>query len=352
MNTISDKVTSMTAPDTLSAPNHGNGALQTVERTDQQYRDGAFSVPCGFTWCDSDMLQDAVCGNGLQAIMESRDDSPSESDGGSQVLPVADSKSFIDDKLKAFAFSQELELAETVSVSNRSSVAGVQGKQYSSNVSKASDIKVSTSSAMSTTCGAEKSKYEKFMSSVDSTSKSYGAQSIHVADLYVDMGIQCIQKGTDSKSKELALLLLEEAFGIYQAKAGDSHERTVDCRIHLGKAHQSLGRYDEALDCFCMAVYMREALLGEPHPSVAEIWVLISSVHRAKKKLELALKASAKALTGYRNAYGDKHYKVIAVLTTIAGIHIEMGNHDKAVDIQKYVSIHSPKEDKDTKAEF
>ena len=88
---------------------------------------------------------------------------------------------------------------------------------------------------------------------------------------------------------------------------------------------------------------MREALLGELHPSVSEIWVLISSVHHAKSKLELALKASAKALTGYRKEYGDKHRTVIAVLRTIAQLHIEMGNNDKAADIQKYVRLHDKK---------
>merc|ERR1712194_341534 len=106
-----------------------------------------------------------------------------------------------------------------------------------------------------------------------------------VADLYVSMGVECLQHGSDARSNELALLLLEEAFGIYQAKAGDSHERTIGGRIHLGKAHQALLQYDSALDCFCMA--------------------------------------------GYRSAYGDKHPKVISVLQTIAGIHVDMGNHDK-----------------------
>eukprot|EP00584_Thalassiosira_punctigera_P009455 CAMPEP_0172545074 /NCGR_PEP_ID=MMETSP1067-20121228/15089_1 /TAXON_ID=265564 ORGANISM="Thalassiosira punctigera, Strain Tpunct2005C2" /NCGR_SAMPLE_ID=MMETSP1067 /ASSEMBLY_ACC=CAM_ASM_000444 /LENGTH=351 /DNA_ID=CAMNT_0013331745 /DNA_START=23 /DNA_END=1078 /DNA_ORIENTATION=+ len=351
----------MTAPvDVLSAHNHGGGgSSMTVERTDLQYRNvpASSSGPCGgYAWCDVESIQDAVCGSGLQSIMESRDDdAPSE--GGSQALPAADSKSFIDDKLKAF--SQELELAETVSMSNRNGGTELsqQGSHNPALVSKASSTKEGASlpamsGSMSSINGAEKSRYETFMSSVDAASNTYGAQSIHVADLYVEMGVECVRDGPDAKSRELALLLLEEAFGIYQAKAGDSHERTVDCRIHLGKAHQSLGRHDEALDCYCMAVYMREALLGEPHPSVSEIWVLISSVHRAKGKLELALKASAKALTGYRNAYGDKHRKVIEVLTTIAGIHIEMGNNDKAVDIQKYVRIHSSKEKEDTKAEF
>lgn len=335
------RTANMTAPEAVSAPNYSGNGLYAVERADQQCRDAvALTGPCGISWCEVEALQDAVCGNGLRSMMDSRDDSPSETDTGSHSLPVADSKTFIDDTLRAF--SHELELADTGSMGNRTSVIGSRGSP--STVSRASCVKASASSViLNTNNGAEKSRYQTFMSSVDSASKAYGSQSIHVADLYVNMGIKCTRNGTDAKSKELALLLLEEAFGIYQAKAGDSHERTVDCRIHLGKAHQSLGQYDEALDCFCMAVYMREALLGEPHPSVSEIWVMISSVHRAKQKLELALKASAKALTGYRNEYGDKHQKVIMVLTTIAGIHVEMGNNDKAVDIQKYVRIHSPK---------
>ena len=140
-------------------------------------------------------------------------------------------------------------------------------------------------------------------------------------------------------------MLFEEAFGIFQTVLGDADERTIDCRIHLGKTYMALGGYDEALDCFCTAAYMREHLLGEFHPSVSEIWALVSSVHHAKGKLELALKASAKALTGYRNAHGDKHQTVIAVLREIAQLHVEMGNVDKAEDIQKYVRLHSPKED-------
>jgi hypothetical protein len=94
-----------------------------------------------------------------------------------------------------------------------------------------------------------------------------------------------------------------------------------------------------------MAVYMREALLGELHQSASEIWVLISSVHQATSKLELALKASAKALTGYRHVYGDKHQTVIGVLKTIVQIHIGMGNADKANDIYKYVRLHSSKDE-------
>ena len=88
---------------------------------------------------------------------------------------------------------------------------------------------------------------------------------------------------------------------------------------------------------------MREALLGELHPSVSDVWVLIADIHQQKKKMEMALRANAKALSGYRDAHGDKHVTVINVLKTIARLHIEMGNHDKAEDINKYVRLHSPK---------
>lgn len=320
------------------------------DRTDAQSgREG----PCGessmFTWCEMEMLQDAVCGNGL-ALMESRDDDEDNEAPGAQMMPTAGSHSFIDDKLKTF--SQELESTETISINNKGSMKEDNNPAM---VSKLDGMKGVSNSTLfnASSRGVEKSKYEHFMGLVGSASKTHGAQSIPVADLYVNMGTECSRTSADAKSKELALLLFEEAFSIYQAKAGDSHEQTIDCRIHLGKTYRSLERYDEALDCFCMAVYMREALLGELHSSVSDIWVLISSVHHARSKLELALKASAKALTGYRNANGDKHHTVIGVLKMIAQIHVEMGNNDKAVDIQKYVRLHSPKGGDDgTKAEI
>ncbi|KAL7524564.1 hypothetical protein ACHAXR_000627, partial [Thalassiosira sp. AJA248-18] len=276
--------------------------------------------------------------------MESRDDdAPPMIDADDQIMPVvASSSSFINDELKK-TFNQGLEsLAQTLPIppiTKKASGIGMSDDNNPATVSKQAAFGVnrpaSHVSLLSTS--GEKSTYDNFMSKVDSASKAYGAQSIHVADLYVNMGIDCSRSKTaNTKSKQLALLLFKEAFSIYQAKSGDSHEHTVTARLHLGRTYHSLGKYDEALDCFCMAVYMREALLGELHPSVSEIWVLIASVHQAKAKLELALKASAKALTGYRNANGDKHRTVIDVLKTIAQIHTEMGNHDKAVDIQKY----------------
>ena len=308
----------MTAPEVLPLPvhsQHGNSRIETVERTDQHFDAG----PCGFRWCEVETLQDAVCGNGL-ALMDSRDDdAPEYNNAGGRMLHATGGSSFIDDKLKTF--SKELE----------ADVSGLREDNNPAMVSKQEGIKYS------------KTRYEHFLSLVDTTSKAYGAQSAPMADLYVNMANECNKNTTDVKSKELALLLFEEAFSIYQTKSGDSDEQTVDCRIHLGKTYYSLGRYSEALDCLCMAVYMREALLGELHPSVSEIWVLISSVHHAKSKLELALKASAKALTGYRKEYGDKHRTVIAVLRTIAQLHIEMGNNDKAADIQKYVRLHDKK---------
>jgi len=333
----------MTAPDVLLSDRQCNGStLQAIERTDEQSRDLETSQTCGFALCEFERLKDAVCGNGL-ALMESRDD---ETLG--EISTEAGSNSFIDGKLKTF--TRELALAQTTTMNNKTrSSARARGGNDFVMLSTSEGMKVTdTSSALnSNERGVKTERYEKFMAAVDSASKTYGAQSVHVADLYVSMGVECIQCDSNTRSIELALLLLEEAFCIYQAKAGDSHEQTIDCRIHLGKAHQSLKQYDEALECFCMAVYMREAL-EMPQILISEVWALISSVHYANSKLELSLKASAKALTGYRSAYGDKHPQVITVLQTIAEIHIDMGNREKAVDIERYVRLHTPK----VKAEF
>lgn len=189
-----------------------------------------------------------------------------------------------------------------------------------------------------------RARYESFKSMIDAASNTYGNSSLQVAELYASMGTDLLENNSDDKtSKECAVVLFEEAFHIFQTRSGDSDGRTLDMKVRLGRSLFACGRYDDALKQFCQAVYMREALLGEVHPSVSDVWVLIAEVHQTKKKMEMALRANAKALTGYRDAHGDKHVTVINVLKTIAQLHIDMGNHDKAEDINKYVRLHSPK---------
>jgi len=329
----------MTSPEVLT--------VQVVgERSDTA--DSRSAIPiCGdaLPWCEVDMIQDAICGNCIDglALMESRDDdNASNNNGGitSEGSDRGEEDSVIDERLRTF--SQQLQLTKSIDNKGSSSVGGLDGSNRSDSnpamVSKQDSMKGSAMSSHQLRC-------KQFMVEVESASRTHGMQSIPVADLYMNMGSELIPRNTSAidsdKSKEFALLLLEEAFTIYQAKLGDNDVQTIDARIRLGLAYRSLTRYEEALDCFCLAVYMREALNGELHPSVSEVWVLISAIHHERKKLELALKASAKALTGYRNAHGDKHFTVINVLKTIAQIHIEMGNSDKASDIKKYVSLHS-----------
>lgn len=334
----------MTTPEALTHPKSGD-ARMVAERSDATARPGLCGDPGMFSWCEGNMIQDAVCGNGL-SLMESRDDDPCNDTfqafsgsavGGGSLL----------DSLKNF--SQEIELSKSKSFpqygsSFRSPGTNTQVEAELNCVGSFTTSLLDTLPAGSLFGGFEKSRYDYFMRLLDSASKSHGVSSTQVADLYVVMGAElCQQNASNSKSKEMALLLFDEAFHIYQALLGDSQQKTIDCRIQIGKIFQSLERYDDALDYFCMAAYMREAIVGVLHPSVSDIWVQISSVHQSKSKFELALKASAKALTGYRNAYGDKHHIVIGVLETIAQIHTQMGNDDKAIDIKKYVRLHSPK---------
>ncbi|KAL3764176.1 hypothetical protein ACHAWU_003988 [Discostella pseudostelligera] len=325
----------MTASKVRTLQPSGNSSPGSVERSDAAARSGLCGESGMFSWCEVDMIQDAVCGNGFSlSVMESRDDDQCNSPNTGSIF----------DAFKTL--EQDHELSKSKSFPQY----GGYSKSFGNNTlavakepSTASLLETLPTSAFG---GIEKSRYDQFMRLLKSASTSHGANSTQVADLYVTMSTE-IGEGSDStaSSKEIALHLLDEAFGIYQALLGDSQQKTIDCRVQIGKICQSLERYDEALECFCMAAYMREALVGVLHPSVSDVWVQISSVHYSKSKFELALKASAKALTGYRNAYGDKHRTVIAVLKTIAQIHIQMGNQDKAVDIQKYVRLHSPKGD-------
>jgi len=266
-----------------------------------------------FRLCEFSAIQDAMCGNPL----ESRDDAPEVEGHPSQV----ESSSSFAEALRAFGGDE---------------VDTERNKSHASSYSYDSPTVTRLSGAKN----VPSSPYSEFTHTVAVASKAHGSHSRPVADIYYDKAVECMTK-EDSKSQRLSIMLLEEAFSIYQTLSGDSDSKTILTRIQLGRANQTAGQYDMALDHFCMAVYMREALMGELHPSVSEIWVLISAIHRERSKLELALKASAKALTGYRDAHGDKHPLVIEVLKTIAQIHTELGNFDKAADITKYVRLHT-----------
>ncbi|KAL3779934.1 hypothetical protein HJC23_005431 [Cyclotella cryptica] len=303
-------------------------------------------------------IQAAICGLNKTSV-ESRDDVTVDQETGREQSDGAGNE-FIDSALEGITstVSKEFERSRSAVV-RKDDIATVPS---SDSVKSRQSIKktTTTESAKSTEANStevmtklnkdlfvgsvKRSRYESFKSMIDAASSTYGAYSLQVAELYASMATDLLENNSDDKtSRECAVILFEEAFHIFQTKSGDSDGRTLDMKVRLGRSLVACGRYDDALKYFCQAVYMKEALLGELHPSVSDIWVLIASVHQKKKKMEMALRANAKALTGYRNAHGDKHITVINVLKTIAKLHIEMGNSDKAEDINRYVRLHSPK---------
>mmetsp|Transcript_21742 Transcript_21742/g.45246 ORF Transcript_21742/g.45246 Transcript_21742/m.45246 type:complete len:342 (-) Transcript_21742:18-1043(-) len=320
--------------------NDNNKVKAVGERTDSHTRNHTQTNNGTFWFCegwhiDMNMLQDGVCGN-VGVLIESRDDETGNNDQIKSITNIdADAtESVVDSTIRSLAATY----SKDFDVSDRKVGESAKKKQKVHN--DADGEKKNPLVAGALLSPSNRARYQHFMALIENTSNAYGDQSLPVADLYVSLGND-LDEEEDKNSKHLALVVYEEAYNIYQAKSGDSDVRTIDCRVRMGKTFLSLGRHDEALESFCQAVYMREALLGELHPSVADVWVSISSVHRARGKLDPALKASAKALTGYRNAHGDKHPTVIDVLRTISAIHTGMGNADKAADIDKYVNLYS-----------
>lgn len=350
--------------------------ITTSERTDTQIRsendadertayeihvDGTEHDGTGMFCCngwDAQIgdIQDAICGVNKSSV-ESRDDVTLDTEQGRS---DGASDAFIDSTLEGITSTVSKEFEKSRSASTRkddvetvASFDSIKSRQSIKKTTTAESVKSSEANSTEVMTKLDKdlfvgsvkrSRYESFKSMIDVASSTYGASSLQVAELYASMATDLMENNSDDKtSRECSVILFEEAFHIFQTKSGDSDVRTLDMKVRLGRSLVACGRYDDALKCFCQAVYMREALLGELHPSVSDVWVLIASVHQKKKKMEMALRANAKALSGYRNAHGDKHITVINVLKTIAKLHIEMGNSDKAEDINKYVRLHAPK---------
>ena len=284
------------------------------ERTDEQLRDEGFYDGV-LKWCDAFDLD--FCG--FHNEIESRDDLFRGFDH--QEAATLSSSSFVESVLRAVSMDFDNDcLTDSVEISRS------QSNKKATPIFNPNTIK----------------DLKKYVPEIESTAATHGFHSIPMAGVYLRMGDETITLDSGSpKSLKLALKLYEEAFHIYQAQLGDCDKRTIDSRVLIGNTLLCLGRHDDAIDSFCTAVYMREALLGDTHLSVAEIWVKISEIHKAKGKSELALKASAKALTSYRKEYGDKHPNVLAILRNISQIHTQLCNYGKAADIDRYVQAHS-----------
>lgn len=298
---------------------------------------------CCNGWDGSD-IQATICGFNTSSA-ESRDDVTCDTEKMSN--QTNGSNALIDSTLQGITSTGDTQNIETVLADDSPKVTQPikKTRTIESVKSTESNTEVMTKLDKDLFVGSvRRARYESFKSMIDNASNTYGASSLQVAELYASMGTDLLENNSDdSTSKECAVVLFEEAFHIFQTKSGDSDGRTIDMKVRLGRSLFACRRYDDALKHFCQAVYMREALLGELHPSVSDVWVLIADIHQQKNKMEMALRANAKALSGYRDAHGDKHVTVINVLKTIARLHIEMGNHDKAEDINKYVRLHSPK---------
>ena len=279
------------------------------DSSDDSYYEGVLS------WCDAFDLD--FCGGADEA--ESRDD----------IFPAVEQKT-------------SLSFVETI-------LSGVTREDNDSSIGMIDTVEISRNPSGKTFIPRFNPKtiqeLKKYVPEIEAAASAHGFHSIQIADIYLKMGDETtsIECGS-TKSVKLALKLYEEAFHIYQAQVGDCDKRTINSRVLIGNSLLALGRHDDAVDSLCTAVYMREALLGELHLDVAEIWVKISQIHQEKSQQELALKACAKALTSYRKEYGDKHPNVLGILRNISKIHTQLGNHDKAADIDRYVLSHSKSE--------
>jgi len=128
--------------------------------------------------------------------------------------------------------------------------------------------------------------------------------------------------------------MYKEALSVYSAKLGDSHETTIDTRIHFGETLEKLGKYDAALQEYHTVLAMRKDINGVKDSSVADAMVMLSRALRQKEgRIPQALKELKRALKLYRASLGDSNPKVAATVDDIASLYMMNGDFVKATAI-------------------
>ena len=99
---------------------------------------------------------------------------------------------------------------------------------------------------------------------------------------------------------------------------------------NLGALYQRQGRYDEAAPLHRQALELREKILGQEHPDVAQSLNNLATVYVEQRRYAEAVPLYERAISIWKKTRGDDYYKIGAALNNLATLHEAQGQYDEA----------------------
>lgn len=119
------------------------------------------------------------------------------------------------------------------------------------------------------------------------------------------------------------------------AEVGIAHE-------DLGKVHELMENYDDALKHFEAALRVCIQCESETHPRVGLIHTKIGRMHQKQAQYEQALGEYTTAMSILHNSVGGNHPYIAETLTNIAELKLEQNRRDEAIeDFNKAIEVYT-----------
>ena len=122
---------------------------------------------------------------------------------------------------------------------------------------------------------------------------------------------------------ERAIGYHRRALAVAAAGTAGPDEVVATCMANLGDLLASEDRLDEAEDLLARSLAMREALLGDAHPDVAEVQNNLAMLRWQRGQRADADRLFNRALGSYERAYGPSHAYTLTVLESLRDLHAE-----------------------------
>jgi tetratricopeptide (TPR) repeat protein len=127
-----------------------------------------------------------------------------------------------------------------------------------------------------------------------------------------------------------ALALVAQARELREAVLGETDPKVADCLDLLGEVHFALADYAHAKQVWVRALEIREATLGEYHPDVATSINNLAVLHAAQGQYARAEPLYERALKIFEAALGESHPDVASSINNLASLYVAQGQYARA----------------------
>ncbi|MEM8931830.1 MAG: tetratricopeptide repeat protein, partial [Acidobacteriota bacterium] len=156
--------------------------------------------------------------------------------------------------------------------------------------------------------------------------ETLGERDPRTLDALNNLGVVVLKRGR----YERALALFEQLDATYR-ECGGAPVKLAEVASNLGSSQLGLGRGDEALVAFEMALDLQVATYGADHPATALARYNLAEALNELERFDAALDHHRRALASWRARLGDQHYLIAHGVTGEGRALLGLGRGQEAV---------------------